>query len=515
MANESILVVDDVAVNLKLTDLLLRREGFRVHTSQDAEQALALLRGFQPDLMLVDIELPGMDGLTLTRRIKQDPATQDIVVVALSAHAAAGDNAKALKAGCDGYITKPVDSATLVSCVRDQLRRHAARHAAPAPSPVPPKPPVPAAQESEEDLETLQRRFLEEGVLQSQQMLESLSQNFDGAKTARICHQWVGAAGILGYLPISECARKVEEALSEPAPDTWRIRELLSDLVLSFHEPGKIKRPEIPQPVSEALNGKPIALAGFPADEAEGICAALEAAGARPRVFRTIDAPESPSVKDCNALMLAVSPETLQTPWLSADRVFNWELPVILAGKREHIMALDAAFQSLACEFLIDGWQPEEALMRLSFALRRNPQTARSARSAAAVRTSSEYRPVTGRPQVLIADDDATVRSLVRLTLQDYGIDCHVASNGTEALQMIREHEPHAALVDVNMPGLDGYLVLAAVRDENIPVRMILLTARRHENDISRGFTLGADDYIVKPFNSVELIARLKRLLRR
>ena len=94
-------------------------------------------------------------------------------------------------------------------------------------------------------------------------------------------------------------------------------------------------------------------------------------------------------------------------------------------------------------------------------------------------------------------------------------MDCRVAASGAEALQMIRAHQPHAAVLDVNMPGMDGYLVLAAVRQEKLPVRVVLLTARRHENDISRGFTLGADDYVVKPFNVVELIARLKRLFQR
>jgi DNA-binding response OmpR family regulator len=122
---------------------------------------------------------------------------------------------------------------------------------------------------------------------------------------------------------------------------------------------------------------------------------------------------------------------------------------------------------------------------------------------------------VTGVPEILIADDDPTIRSLVRMTLQDYGMDCLVAASGAEALQMIRDRGPHAAVLDVNMPGMDGYLVLAAVREEKLPVRVVLLTARRHENDISRGFTLGADDYVVKPFNVVELIARLKRLFRR
>jgi DNA-binding response OmpR family regulator len=78
---------------------------------------------------------------------------------------------------------------------------------------------------------------------------------------------------------------------------------------------------------------------------------------------------------------------------------------------------------------------------------------------------------------------------------------------------MLREDQLHAVVLDVNMPGLDGFEVLAAVRREAIPVRVILLTARQTESDIIRGFSLGADDYIIKPFNPMELVARLKRLL--
>jgi len=504
MAKESILVVDDVPVNLKLTDMLLRRAGFKVHTTEDAEQALALLRGFHPDLMLVDIELPGIDGLSLTRRVKMNPSTRDIVVLALSGRAGSDHDQEARAAGCDGYITKPVDSATLLSRIREHLDRHAQAPITANDGPA-----------EEPDLESLKRSFLEEGSQQSQQMVDSLDGSFDVSKTARLCHQWVGAAGILGYMAISESAREVEEALLGPRVDAWRIRELLSNLVLAFGEPRETSIPKIAEPVAQALSGKPIAMVAFRPEEAERICAALEMVGARPRLFGSDDAPDSPAVRDCSVIMLSVGPETAGTRWLSNDLPALFTHPLVLAGKRDQIMALDLAIQSRASEFLIDGWQPEEALLRLSFALSRNPrENAAPARSDSGAR-ESEYRPVTGVPEILLADDDPTIRSLVRMTLTDYGMDCRVAASGSEALQMIRAHRPHAAVLDVNMPGMDGYLVLAAVRQEKLPVRVVLLTARRHENDISRGFTLGADDYVVKPFNVVELIARLKRLLRR
>jgi two-component system OmpR family response regulator len=92
-------------------------------------------------------------------------------------------------------------------------------------------------------------------------------------------------------------------------------------------------------------------------------------------------------------------------------------------------------------------------------------------------------------------------------------MDCETATNGRSALEVIRKFRPHAAVLDVNMPGMDGYEVLAAIRSEELHVHVILLTARQQESDIIRGFTLGADDYVVKPFGPMELVARLKRLL--
>jgi two-component system, cell cycle response regulator DivK len=111
MAGEPILIVDDNPLNLKLIRVLLGAEGYNVRTCGDAEEALATLQGFRPALILMDIQLPGIDGLELTRRLKADPATRDIMIVALTAYAMKGDEEKARAAGCDGYLTKPIDTA--------------------------------------------------------------------------------------------------------------------------------------------------------------------------------------------------------------------------------------------------------------------------------------------------------------------------------------------------------------------------------------------------------------------
>ena len=121
MAGEPILIVDDTPVNLKLTRILLVNEGYKVMTAASAEEALELLRSYHPQLILADIQLPGIDGLEMTRRIKKDERTRDITVVALTAFAMKGDEQKAVEAGCDGYITKPIDTRSLGSRIRQLL----------------------------------------------------------------------------------------------------------------------------------------------------------------------------------------------------------------------------------------------------------------------------------------------------------------------------------------------------------------------------------------------------------
>ena len=127
MAGEAILIVDDTPVNLKLTRILLVGEGYHVLTAASAEEALELLRTARPQLILADIQLPGIDGLEMTRRIKQDSATRGIAVLALTAFAMNGDEQKAIEAGCDGYITKPVNTRTLGQRIRQVLDSRAKR----------------------------------------------------------------------------------------------------------------------------------------------------------------------------------------------------------------------------------------------------------------------------------------------------------------------------------------------------------------------------------------------------
>jgi CheY-like chemotaxis protein len=116
-----IMIVDDNPVNLKLVRVLLTKQGYQVCTAMDAEEALLTLESVHPHLILMDVQLPGIDGLTLTRQLKADPRTQDILIIALTAYAMKGDEQKARDAGCDGFIPKPIDTHSFIQTIARYL----------------------------------------------------------------------------------------------------------------------------------------------------------------------------------------------------------------------------------------------------------------------------------------------------------------------------------------------------------------------------------------------------------
>ncbi|HEV3201607.1 MAG TPA: response regulator [Bryobacteraceae bacterium] len=512
MAGEPILIVDDTPVNLKLTRILLVNEGYKVLTAASAEEALELLRSYHPFLVLADIQLPGIDGLELTRRIKQNRKTRDISVVALTAFAMRGDEQRAIDAGCDGYITKPIDTRALGGRIREFLDRRAETEVGPAPPPHDSEQAsIPAA-----ELQDLRERFLEEGQEQARQWLLDLDASFDANDAARVVHQWIGAGGLLGYTAISRLSREVEAILLERPVDQSQLRESVTNLALAFGSPKDARDTPMSAGIVAALSEKRVALVGLPTNEAQRFAVALQRVEAVPVFFEHSDRPDSDAMKSCQVVVVHVNPEAPASPWLDPSSPIAG-YPVMLVGTREDLLELDTQVQSMAREFLMDAWQPEEALIRLSRVLSdRQPRAAKTGTpSSPAAPSAVAAQGPPGRARVLIADDDPTVVALVRAALKNFGMDCEIANNGRSALEIIRTSHPHAAVLDVNMPGMDGYEVLAAIRAEGLQVHVILLTARQQESDVIRGFTLGADDYVVKPFGPMELVARLKRLLSR
>ena len=116
-----ILLVEDNPQNRYLVTFLLEKNGYEVVVAEDGEEALAMLASRTPDLILMDMQLPKLDGYEATRRIKANEDYRDIPLVALTAHSMKGDRGKAIDAGCDEYVTKPVDAEGLVALIERLL----------------------------------------------------------------------------------------------------------------------------------------------------------------------------------------------------------------------------------------------------------------------------------------------------------------------------------------------------------------------------------------------------------
>jgi CheY-like chemotaxis protein len=129
-----ILVVEDNALTLKLVTVLLTRAGHEVVPAHDASEAERALARSTPELILMDLGLPGKDGFTLTRELRQRPSTQTVPILVVTSFAMPGDEAKAIRAGCTGFLTKPIDSAVFLARVQSLIAQ--------------PSPPLPARPES-------------------------------------------------------------------------------------------------------------------------------------------------------------------------------------------------------------------------------------------------------------------------------------------------------------------------------------------------------------------------------
>ena len=115
----------------------------------------------------------------------------------------------------------------------------------------------------------------------------------------------------------------------------------------------------------------------------------------------------------------------------------------------------------------------------------------------------------------MIVDDEPGVRALLRDTLSIAGFDVIEATDGMSALTLMRTNQPQLAVIDINMPLMDGFELVERLRSTNNLIPVLMLTAREDKSDIARGLKIGADDYVIKPFGIEELVLRIRAILRR
>ncbi len=272
---------------------------------------------------------------------------------------------------------------------------------------------------------------------------------------------------------------------------------------------GEPAEAEAERPASERhpiLAGKTVGVIGFSGDDAALLGSALAAQYCSFLILTHEEAEfKKGSTSGCDLLMMQAKPEWGEPGVLYPGSALKTKRPVLIMGGRDALSAVALWTHGGPREFIPAPWAVEDAVWRAATLLVRI--------EASKTRRGKK----TGRKLVIIGDADTAASTLLHAVLAQEGIACHVAENGVNTLALAKAKQADAVMVDVSLPGLDGFQVLAELkRDPAMSHTVtILLTARQTEADVLRGFGLGADDYITKPFSPMEVVARLKRFLLR
>lgn len=628
MAGEAILIVDDSPLNLKLARILLKGQGYVIGTAKEGNEALSMVGTFKPQLILTDVQMPGIDGLEVVRRIKANPDTRDIIVVALTSYAMKRDEEKARSAGCDGYISKPFESRKLLLQIRQYLDARPVREShsprkrvvlvaeddpverrmlcaaledagfatiaaedgaeaieqarlttpdlivsdilmprldgftlcravrnEPGLASVPIllrtagsieksdermardmgasalvsntqdleafrhavntalADDVPALQAELVSVYSITQEFLLEGEQQSRGLCEQLQTGLDVQAARRFLHRWAGTGATLGLPGIGQAALELDTLLEVSASDVdmleTRFKALLKLFADALEEARKVA-PVLPE-IVKILSHRSIALIGFDASEAPRTQRLLRQAGALCERVEP-DQTDSGAGRTFDIAILKLT-GTGAASGRQGGVLADARSAVLLVGPRELVIQAQHEYQRHLRDFLIEPYSAEEIRLRCCQLVLRS-RIRPGALPAGSPRVSGE--PVPRPSRVLMLDDDPTVIALVSHTLHGYKIECLAASHARDVVRMAVEFKPDVIVLDVNLPQMDGFEVLASIKNDERTkeIAVVMLTARQQEPDIMKGFGLGAADYIVKPFSPMELAARIRRLVR-
>ncbi len=368
MGSEPVLLVDDNPVNLKLMRAVLAPDGYEIRTAGDGPEVDRVLAEFRPRLILMDVQLPGADGFELTRRLKSDPATRDIIVVACTAYTMPGDEEKAQASGCSGYITKPVDTRTLPATVKLHLGARQATQPAFEPG------------DYHDLLAEMRSNFLVEGEEESGRLLARLAQGLDLDRVQRTVHHWTGIAGMLGFAEIARKARGIEDYLADPGERrrsslqaramlaagecVSRLRAELLGMRQLFSQAvrGRRDTPDLPPVIREMLGNKSFAVIGFEAAEAARITRALEHARARCRAFQ--DLPDNDTLQPFHAGVVNVCQGEGIFSWVNSEVASDSPKPILFVGSAETLLRREAGIPEPNWDFLLGPWDADELIFR-------------------------------------------------------------------------------------------------------------------------------------------------------
>lgn len=457
--NEDILVVDDNPANLKLVSFLLEAHGFSVTVAATPDEALAAIAERVPALILMDLQLPGMDGFTLTQRLRADPRTQDVFIVALTAYAMKGDEEKALAAGCNAYVTKPIDTRTLPEQIRGYLRARA-----PEPSSLTPETQRAA---SESDGHAAPGRT-----------------NGARADEPRESHLWESQPRENGHHESEprEPEPQGHEARAHESPESGSrengVREEAPPTILLVDD----------NPITRKL-----------------VRYALEQ-----ERFRVVEAPDG-------ATALTAFPVHRPALVLQDLCLPDIDGVALLARLRELPGGVDVPILAFS------GMLSHEDSRRLSAAgfddLISKP--VEPSRLVQIVRSHLPLPDPNDAPlnfaarelRLVVADDDPVQRKLIGYRLQRLGFTVELSANGEEALEAARRDPPDAVVSDVLMPGLDGFALCRTLKtDPRLAHVPIVLTTNSYVEPTDRDLAkkAGAYDLVLRTPELREVLTALR-----
>jgi two-component system, cell cycle response regulator DivK len=493
MTNERILIVDDNPSNVKLVRLLLEKAGYEVRVAGHSAQALEALPSFSPHLILMDIQLPGMDGLSLTRQLKEDKTTRDSIIVAVTAYAMPGDQERAEAAGCDGYISKPINTRTFVDQIRSYLKAS------------PEKPVVQQDADPSDLLQELRNGFVAEGAELSRQYAATAPSGDEADAMRRVVHHWVGMGGTLGFPEVTAAASELEGIL-QSTPIQWaqRARQGFAEINSLFGRSMGSGLPFGTEGVAPDLAFKQIGLIGFPESQSLRVRSAFDKVKAVARDLGDLSAGLGMDALHTHDLIVlnACTAEGVRS-W---DSVFAQPLlqkPVLVVASRSALLDSKLALAERAVDFVLEPWDSEELLCRAQKVI---------GQKASVPQQQTERK---GKPKVVLADDDPIIHALLTPMLAKLGMDCYAAHDGLEALDAVSRLSPDVLILDIGMPRMNGISVLREIRkvQQNRDLGILMLTARQQRNDMSMALAYGANDYATKPFDPEDLMIRIRRLV--
>jgi two-component system, cell cycle response regulator len=398
--NRRVMVVEDDEDQREVVSINLRAAGYIAIPVPAGDQVFEVARVQHPDLILLDANLPGMDGYTVCRLLKADPELAGVPVIFTTVRSSLDDRMVGLMLGADDYLIKPLDMAELMLRVQILIARRAQKPVALVPAAgLPP------------DMRDLDYETF----------------------TALAREQ-------LGLLPGTLALVKLPEARLIETYSALRSDSRRRDLVACY-DPSHIILLMVEMPLAKAR-------------ERLGDVIARLGPGEPPRFQVGLAYSPGPGAKPFEALLA------------EADQA--------AVAARQHGVLLAVAGE------LLPAAQAVEHL----------------------------------RGTIVLADDDPDVTRLIDAQLRSASYLTILAADGAAAITAIDEHHPDLVIVDMMMPRMTGFDVLSAVRQRTVRPRVLVLSARGREQDITRAFALGADDYVTKPFSPPELLARMERLLR-